>query len=143
MNRSLLAFLALFLQIHMARSQDSPPEALVSAIKHATVFIQVEGSNWKGSGSGFVISVDKETALVATNYHVIAGASDRKSRPAPAEVAKMMKAAAVTVVFDSGTKSERSLKGQPIADADRDLATIRVAGLKEPPAPIDFAGRPN
>jgi len=124
-----------------ARSEDAPAE-VVTAVKRATVFIQVEGAGWKGSGSGFVVRADKGTALVVTNYHVLAGPrADHQARPG--EAMRLAKATGVQVVFDSGVKGERTAKGEPVAvDPDHDLAVVKVGGLSDPPAPVAVADPP-
>lgn len=135
-------FLAL---VALARADDGIPPETVDAVKKATVFVRVQGANWKGSGSGFVVSADKDSVLVATNYHVIASPEFEKKQPrlTPADVAKSLKLPAVTAVFDGGTKAERSLKAEAVAaDPEADLAILRVTGLKDPPAPIDITGSP-
>lgn len=86
---------------------DEEMAAVVGKVKRAVVYIRVEDPAWKGSGSGFVISVKGDTALIATNYHVIAGPNyERHPHPTPREVIKTIKSAAVTTVFDSGAKTE-------------------------------------
>jgi S1-C subfamily serine protease len=138
-----LAFGFLIL-VAATRADDGIPPETVDAVKKATVFVRVQGSNWRGSGSGFVVWADKDSALVATNYHVVASPEfEKKSRLTPAEVAKSLKLPTVTAVFDGGTKTERSLKAEAVAaDPETDLAILRVTGLKDPPTPIDIAGSP-
>lgn len=52
------------------RGEGISPDTVV-AVKRATAFVRVEGKTWKGTGSGFVVSANKDAALVATNYHVV------------------------------------------------------------------------
>lgn len=126
-----------------ARTDDSIPAETVDAVKHATVFIRVQGRNWKATGSGFVIAADKDSVLVATNYHVISPPEFDKRTPTPAELSKTLKVPGVVAVFDSGTKTEFSAKAEALAaDPDADLAILRVSGLKNPPVPIDIAANP-
>ncbi len=115
-----------------------------SSPSSATVFVRVQGTNWKGSGSGFVVATDKDTVLVATNYHVITGPGyEKNARPTPTELAKAIKAPTVSVVFDSGTKTEVAAKAEVIAgDAENDLAILRITGLKDPPKPIEYTDPP-
>src|SRR5436190_7676957 len=120
------------------RADDAIPPDTVVAVKRATVFVRVQGPNWKGSGSGFVVSAEKDTVLIATNYHVISSPeSDKKARPAPADLVKSLKVPTVTAIFDSGTKTEVSAKAEIVAaDPENDIAILRVTGLEDPPAPI-------
>ena len=113
-------------------------EEVITAVKRATVFVQVQGPDWKGSGSGFVVKSTKDTLLVATNYHVLAGSNaDRRVRPTEAN--RIARAAKVNLVFDSGAKGERTAKAEVVAiDPDVDLAILRVAGLNDPPTPISL-----
>ena len=50
------------------------------------------------TGSGFVMRVDGETAYVVTNHHVVA-----------------MESSPLTLVFDGGTKGERSVNAAFVA----------------------------
>src|SRR4051812_19017142 len=99
----------------VASSQEGgPTEVVVASVKHATVFIQVRGSDWIGSGSGFVVKVEKDAVYVATNFHVLAGASDNR-RLRPTEANRLVSASKINLVFDSGAKSERTAKGEAVA----------------------------
>jgi S1-C subfamily serine protease len=105
-------------------ADDGLPAAVVEAVKKASVFIKVEGEGWGASGSGFVVGGDDKALHVATNHHVI----DTGGKPGKATI---------TVVFDSGTKTERSFTATVVAsDSERDLAVLRLSGVKSPPAPI-------
>ncbi len=119
-----------------ARADDAIAPDTVGAVKKATVFIRVEGNGWSVSGTGFVVSADAGTVLIATNDHVAAPTPPPGSRPSP-------KPAAVTVVFDSGTSTEKSYPAAVAAvDPERDLAVLRVAGVKDAPRPISYAEPP-
>lgn len=119
-----------------------PPETVVN-VKRATAYIRAEGANWKGTGSGFVVSVNKDTVLLATNYHVVSGPNAEK-RLKPSELAAGSKEVTVTAVFDGGTRNELEARAEVIAsDPDNDLAILRVTGLKAPPSAIDFANAPD
>ena len=52
-------------------ADDGLPAKTLAAIKRATVFVEVEVEGLSGSGSGFVVMVDGDTALVVTNHHVV------------------------------------------------------------------------
>ena len=55
-----------------AALEDSIPLETLKKIKDATVYIMVETTGRAGSGSGFVMKVDGNSALIVTNNHVIA-----------------------------------------------------------------------
>jgi hypothetical protein len=113
--------------------EDSLPPKTLAAVKAATVFIKVEVGRESGSGSGFVIKTEGQTAYLVTNNHVI-DPSDGKLRVA----------AAVTAIFGSGTKNERSARAEVVAaDARRDLAVLKVQGVRDLPEPIDFSHEPD
>jgi S1-C subfamily serine protease len=44
---------------------------MVTAVKAATVFVKIKSKELAGSGSGFVIRVDGDTAYIVTNRHVV------------------------------------------------------------------------
>jgi S1-C subfamily serine protease len=136
---SLIAWIAVPL-----RAQDAIPAETVTSLKRATAFIRVEGSNWKATGSGFVVSVEKDVLLVATNYHVVAPPDwDRGPKPTPAALATALKRVTVSVVFDGGSKSEQTVKAEVVAaDPEADLAILRVNGVTNPPAAIEYANVP-
>jgi S1-C subfamily serine protease len=117
-------------------SQDGIAPETVEAIKKAAVFIRVEGDGWSGSGSGFVIHDDTRGVLIATNQHVI-------SSTPPLGVVASAKPVKLTVVFGSGTKEERSYAGAVVAaDVERDLAVVRVDGVKDAPKPVAYNDSP-
>jgi S1-C subfamily serine protease len=145
MSRRCVVLSAFFLlALSTASSQDAIPPDTLAAVKHATVFIQVSGTNWKASGSGFVVASDKDSVLIATNHHVIGlPENEKKARLSPRELSKSLKAVNITVTFDPGTKKETSAKAEPLAaDPDIDLAVLRVAKIKDPPKPIDYKAQP-
>ncbi len=116
-----------------ARGGDAILPETLRAIKAATVYIKVETSDGTGSGSGFVLRVEGREAFIATNHHVVDHPGRGKQENARPKV---------TVVFDSGTKSERSLPAEVIAsdpDRTRDLAILRISNVADLPAPIAFA----
>src|SRR5688500_18986822 len=97
-----------------ARADDTIPTDTLKALKDATVFVKVKAGPVGGTGSGFVIRVDGETALVATNHHVV-DVPALPGRPAPGPVT-------VTLVFYSGTKREVTAVAEVLgSDSSRDL----------------------
>ncbi len=54
-----------------AEAQQALTAQLVSDIKAATVFVKVKAGDMAGSGSGFVIHVEGDTAYIVTNRHVV------------------------------------------------------------------------
>jgi S1-C subfamily serine protease len=124
--RLLPALLALF-ALTSSRADDALTPDVVDAVKKATVFVRVEMDGRGGSGSGFVVSGNDQAVMIATNHHVIA----------PDLPGRLGKPPVVTVVFDSGTKTERSYPASVVAsDSERDLAILRVTGAKSVPKPI-------
>ena len=144
MRRSLTLFVGLVLFTVAVRGDEGISPDTIVAVKHATVFIRVQSTDGKGTGSGFVIATEKDTVLIATNYHVVGPTDfDKKPRLPPAEFAKSLKVPTVTVVFDAGTKAEVSAKAEVIAaDPVNDLAVLRVTGLKDPPKPVAYTDPP-
>lgn len=147
----------------------SLPPATLEALKKASVFIKVEAGGTGGSGSGFAVRTVGTTVYVVTNHHVIAPRPDEDDededdlfppgfprppvtpfRPrfprAPRFGPGMGRPAAptlITVVFNSGTSQEQSLRAEVIADeAETDLAVLRVPGVAVPPRPIDATQAP-
>jgi S1-C subfamily serine protease len=124
-----------FLVLTTARSRadDAIAPETVAAIKQATVYVRVEGEGWGGSGSGFVVSADKERVLIVTNHHV-AVKLPPNAKPKPPTV---------SVVFNSGTKTEQEFAAAVVgADEEHDLAVLRVVGMKDTPKPIPYADPP-
>lgn len=131
MIRRLALAAALFVFVSGARGDDALPATVVDTVKRATVFIRVEGDGWSATGSGFVVSGDEKVLLIATNHHV--AFPTPSARPGG-------KSPTITVVFDSGTRTERSFPATVAgADADWDLAVLRVVGVKTPPRAIPLA----
>ena len=130
MIRELLAIVILGLFAPSAAAQESLPLPAVTAIKEATVMIttaDATDSTAIGSGSGFVIRVEGQTAFVATNHHVVSPHASLAGG-----------GVSITVSFRSGMKNEQNVRGQVMtSSSERDLAIIKVSGVKDPPAPID------
>lgn len=117
---------------------ESPAQAN-ARVKDATVFLKVKTPGGSGSGTGFVIRVDGDKALIATNDHVVSHESENGEGP-KAEANDKGKPN-VTVVFRSGSGGDReqSAPATIIAtdhDGNRDLAILEVKGIKNLPKPV-------
>ena len=66
-----LAVVSVALFAFAARADDSISPDTVTAIKAATVFVKIKASDMAGSGSGFVVKTDGNTAYIVTNDHVV------------------------------------------------------------------------
>jgi S1-C subfamily serine protease len=106
------------------------PIKTLKELKAASVYIKVEFRRplekpIPATGSGFVIHASGETGLIATNHHVVS--------PLPGEILNSNP----KVIFHSGTPQEVTVEGQVVAsDPGRDLAILKVAGVKNLPRPI-------
>jgi S1-C subfamily serine protease len=128
MRCQLLSICCLLAAAAFARAQDAIPAKTLAEIKNATVFVKVAMGDKSATGSGFVMRVDGDTGYVVTNHHVVVVPRGNDPR--------------VTVVFRSGTKNEQSVAAEVLAsDPDKDLAVLRVKGVKEPTA-IDLGQKP-
>ena len=82
------------------------PAAVLQQIKEATVFVKVEAGGDSGSGSGFVMLTQGETAYVATNNHVVTPDPEevviRRGRVYRVAVSQPV-TPVVSLVFNSGT----------------------------------------
>ncbi|MGH7225190.1 MAG: S1C family serine protease, partial [Gemmataceae bacterium] len=131
----LLAIAAMRCASPVAAGEDSLPLETVKALKAATVFLKVEAEGESASGSGFVIKTEGQTAYLVTNRHVIDFGGDKRRAGAAAPV--------ITAIFDSGGKNECSARAEVLAaDVRRDLAVLRVQGVRAPPPPIDCSHEP-
>src|SRR5262249_6818795 len=105
-----------------------PPEVLAD-LKAATVFVKVRYGKLQGSGSGFLMQANKDTALFVTNAHVVS--------PPPGLKALQPE---IEVVFHSGRKNEMVVPVQVVAaDAERDLAILRARKVQNLPKPLDLS----
>ncbi|HEX3151090.1 MAG TPA: trypsin-like peptidase domain-containing protein [Gemmataceae bacterium] len=96
------------------------PAALLTKLKAATVFIKMTAGPVQSTGSGFVLRVEGNNALVVTNNHVISPSAKHGQIGDPQ----------YELVFHSGRKNEFSLKGDVVgADKEHDLALVRVSGV--------------
>jgi regulation of enolase protein 1 (concanavalin A-like superfamily) len=118
------------LAVSSARGQESLPLNAVAAIKAATVLITTADGAERGSGgsgTGFVIRVEGQTAYIVTNNHVISPTRDRAG-------GRLL----ITVVLRCGAHGERKLPAEIVAAApESDLAILKVTGVPDLPAPID------
>jgi S1-C subfamily serine protease len=121
-----------------ARADEALPANTLRQIKAATVFVKVQSGRYAASGSGFVFHVDPAVAYLATNNHVVMVPGRVIPRPRPLPPLRLSpRVGNVRVVFGSGTPAEREVPAQVVfRDAERDLALLKVAGVKDLPAPI-------
>ena len=158
MRSFLVAVVLLSFGPTVARADDGIPIETLQKIKDATVYVKVEGKGVAGSASGFLIKVDGTTALIVTNHHVIEPevleitSSGRFGGPmrrgpfgppfpgmAPRITVRACKDAKATVVLYSGTPRELSVPAEvAAADADLDLAILKISNVKKLPSPIEF-----
>ncbi len=112
------------------------PRTLLAELKAATVFIKIRVHSISGSGSGFVIHVDGDNALIVTNNHV--------ARPKVGS--RPPQAAECEVIFHSSHPTEFRRKAELIAfDEHHDLAVLQVTGVRNTaqfPKPINVNDRP-
>lgn len=130
MTRSLAIGLVFALALPSV-ADDGIPAKTLAEIKAATVFVKVETTRVAGSGSGFVVQVDKDSVLVVTNEHVV------HPPTAAGPVRKL------DVVFRSGKAKDEAVYPAEVlaADANRDLAVLRVKKVTDPPKPIDLSAK--
>lgn len=155
MRRSFLLILCLACVSRSLAADDAISPQTLKAVKAATVFIMVKADGKAASGSGFVVKADDSGIYVVTNYHVIepnvqidieanrrryAGwAGEIELQFAPGAMTERLTWGSITAVLDSGSKGERSAKGQVIAvDPLRDLAILRLKDVAAAPKPIDL-----
>lgn len=126
-----LALLFVVLSLPLAVAEDGIPAKTLAEIKAATVFVKVETARFAATGSGFVIQTDKDGVLVMTNEHVV------NLPPTAGPVTKR------EVVFNSGKAKDEAVYAAELlaADADRDLAVLRVKKVTTPPKPLDLKAK--
>ena len=119
-----------------AAAEDALPLKTLADLKAATVFLKVEDGREAASGTGFVIQTNGQTAYLVTNHHVVDLHEGKRGMPGGGAIT-------ITAVFGSGTKNERSARAEVLAsDARRDLAVLRVQGVRELPPPIEYDHEP-
>jgi hypothetical protein len=119
-------------------------QEIIRRLKDATVYLKNKvGSKTISSGSGFVIEVNGDAVVVATNRHV--AVPDLSELP-PGIVAPGS-TPTIEAVFRSGLgPAEQALPARIVAadlsdERNTDLAFLEVKGVKNPPAPIDPMAR--
>lgn len=126
--RSLLATILLFVGSTFANAEDAIPVDVLNRIKGATAFIKVSAGRLEATGSGFLMQVDGDTALIVTNDHVVVPPKELK-----------LPRATIEVIFNSGRKNEVKYPAEIVAtDNDRDLAILRVKNAKDLPKALDL-----
>jgi len=155
-RRAVPGFLILFSAANLACGQDSLPAGMVQQLKDASVYIKTAIGPVSLMGSGFVIEVIDDTALIVTNNHVISKPRELQTggfipglRGRDRFTLRRMQQSlsnetpAVTVVFRSGNADQQVLKGEVVGAVDEpDLAILKVTGLKDPPRPIEYRKSP-
>jgi S1-C subfamily serine protease len=127
----LLAFSA------QSRAQEQLPASVLADIKAATVFVKVQAGGLQGSGSGFLMLVKGDLALIVTNEHVVLPPA-----VATRQGTRRLAVTSIDVVFNSGRKNETVAKATVLAaDPYRDLAILQIQGAKDLPKPIDLAAK--
>lgn len=131
-----VALLAILATPSPSGAQNSLTPEQLARIKAATVFVKVDAGPIGSTGSGFVVRTDDRTGYIVTNFHVIELAVRLASRDPNIKPN-------LEVVFESGNTGERSISASPVAmDPERDLAVLRVGGVKNLPKPLDLADPP-
>jgi S1-C subfamily serine protease len=139
-----------------APAGSSMTRAVLDDIKNSTVFVKVDAGSMAGSGSGFVIRKDGNSAYIVTNHHVITPPADANPmagfRPFPGPrfplrpgfpSLRRQSAPVITLVFRSNTAQERTAPATVLLnDAARDLAVLQVTGVEGLPAPITLVRNP-
>jgi S1-C subfamily serine protease len=135
-----------------ARGDEPLSPETVQRLKDATVYVKTEIGPVALTGSGFVVQVTGDSALIVTNEHVIAkprelrlggyipGLRGRDRLALASLQAALAKAEpVVSIVFNSGNTNEQVLKAEILgALDDPDLAVLKVSGIKGTPKPIEF-----
>src|SRR5258708_5033355 len=156
LRHAILAWLGLAFVSVVAPGDDALSPNTLQRLKDATVYIKTEIGPIAMTGSGFVIDVTNDAALIATNHHVIAkpkvlevgsyipglrGRDQAALRKLQLDLAKTDPT--VKVVFNSGNGNEQTIKAEGVgAREGRDWGVPRVEGIKSPPKPITFRNSP-
>jgi hypothetical protein len=123
---------------------DTPnnPQRIIRRLKDASVYIISKfGSRPISTGSGFVIEVNGNSAVIATNRHV----AFLDVSTLPASLVKAGGEPKLDVVFYSGlgagreqTVSARIMAADLTPEYGTDLAFLEVTGIKNPPMKVDI-----
>jgi S1-C subfamily serine protease len=142
MRRISIFTLAIFAMVfHSVRADEGLAPAVLKDIKDATVFVKVDARVLKMSGSGFLIKLDGDTGYIVTNNHVIDTSTPHVvvNDAHHHRTISVTGSVAISVVFSSGSPDESSLPAEVVAgDKERDLAVLRVKGIKRRIKPIDL-----
>lgn len=119
----------------------SDPQEVVRRLKDATVYLKNKvNGRAVASGTGFVIEVKGDVVTLATNRHVAVLDVDEL----PESIAPKGSKIELEAVFRSGEgpQREQTLPAKILAadlteDLNTDLAILQVAGVKQPPSPIN------
>jgi hypothetical protein len=143
--RIVRAVLLLLLITSLAKADGGLPLDVLKSLKSATVFVKVEFGKLSTSGSGFVLKKDKDTAWIVTNHHVVRPTVQMKQgtgKDAKTVPTKILNAN-VSVILGSGTRKEQVARAVVVSDdPQRDLALLKVSGLKDLPAPLNIEKPP-
>jgi hypothetical protein len=127
-----LAALACVFMLAPALQAGGIPAKTLKEIKSASVYIKMEfapaggkGKAMPATGSGFLIHAGPHAAYIATNSHVVTPPNGQMAVGVP------------KVVFQSGTPQEQVVDATIVArDIVRDLAILKLTGVKNLPRPI-------
>lgn len=150
MRAMMIAALLLVALAANSRAQESIPPEVLKKVKQASVFVKVSLGPLESSGSGFAVQTDGETVHIVTNQHVVAKPDVQITGPLPfgfrgrerlelqrIQIAIQNLEPEVSVVFNSGASDEQVVKAETIAlDQERDLAILKVTGVRSAPEPI-------
>jgi serine protease Do len=136
-----------------SRAEESLPAEMIQRLKDATTYIKTDVGSALLTGSGFVIDVQEDVVLVATNKHVISKPLPERGggifpgfrRPFSPRFAPPATSVdpTVTVIFRSGDADEEAHQAELVGAVDEpDLAILKVAGVKAPPRPIEYRKAP-
>lgn len=144
--------LALFLAASTAHADDALAPETARRLKEATVYVKVALGPLTIFGSGFVIQTSGDSALIATNQHVVT--KPRALAPGGfvpglrgrdritlmrIQQALAKSEPAVSVVFNSGEPNEQVVKAEVLCQLeDPDMAVLKVSSVKGTPHPIEF-----
>lgn len=123
-----------------ASAEDIKPEK-ITEVKAGSVFIRNQIETHKFSGSGFVISADADSLLIATNAHVIS--PEEYAKLPPTQLLGKLKQAKITILFGSGSATEQSLPAEivsldPVVDVG--ILKVKLSAVKNPPKALKLGG---